>query len=129
MVQRLHAHPYLSLFNGADPSLSTAMRDNSTLSLQGLFLFNNELVHQQAAGLARHLEAVESDRLSRLRRAFLIVFARPPSADERTQAVAFLEQYEQALEAEGVAAESRQQEAWSALARTMMASNELMYVD
>ena len=129
MVQRLHAHPYLSLFNGADPNLSMAMRDNSTLPLQGLYLFNNELVHQQAAALARRLEAEGSDPPSRLQRAFLIVFARPPSAAERTQALAFLEQYEQILEAEGVAANCRQQEAWSALARTLMASNELMYVD
>ena len=129
MVQRLHAHPYLSLFNGADPSLSTAMRDNSTLALQGLFLFNNELVHRQAEGLARRLVAVEPDPLSRVDRAFLMVFARPPSADDKSRALAFLKQYEQALELEGVAADCRQQEAWSALARILMVSNELMYVD
>jgi cytochrome c553 len=129
MVQRLHAHPYLSLFNGADASLSTAMRDNSTLPLQGLFLFNNELVYQQAARLAARLAAAESAPASRLRRAFLAVFARPPSAEEQARCLAFLEQYEQALAAEGVAANCRDQEAWSALARTLMASNELMYVD
>jgi hypothetical protein len=129
MVQRLHAHPYLSLFNGADPSLSTAMRDSSTLPLQGLFLFNNQLVHQQAAGLASRLADAESDPVSRLERAYLMVFARPASPDEKRRGLAFLEQYEQVLELEGVAADARQQEAWSALARILVASNELMYVD
>ena len=27
MVQRLHPHPYLALFNGPDPGMTTAVRD------------------------------------------------------------------------------------------------------
>jgi hypothetical protein len=129
MVQRLHAHPYLSLFNGADPSLSTAIRDNSTIALQGLFLFNNELVHEQAAGLARRLIADEDDSATRLRRAFLMTYARPPTEAEQTRAFAFVEHYKQSLEQEAIAADRHEHGAWSALARTLMASNELMYVD
>lgn len=129
MVQRLHAHPFLSLFNGADPSLSTAMRDSSTLPQQGLFLFNNPLVHEQAAGFARRLIATDPAVAPRLQHAYLSVFARPPSSGEQSHATEFLKRYEAALEAEGVAAETRELEAWSALARTLLASNELMYVD
>jgi hypothetical protein len=129
MVQRLHAHPYLSLFNGADPSLSTAIRDNSTVSLQSLFLLNNILVHEQSAGFAKRLLAEEADSADRVRRAFLLAYARPPHADEQDRATSFLAQYEAALEQEGVAASERSVEAWSALARSLLASNELMYVD
>lgn len=129
MVQRLHAHPYLSLFNGADPSLSTAMRDSSALPQQGLFLFNSEMVHEQAAGFAQQLITTEPKVASRLRHAYLSVFARPPSASEQSQATEFLVRYEEALAAEGIAAETRELEAWSALARALLASNELMYVD
>ncbi|WP_164100998.1 PSD1 and planctomycete cytochrome C domain-containing protein [Candidatus Laterigemmans baculatus] len=129
MVQRLHAHPFLSLFNGADPSLSTAIRDNSALPQQGLFLFNNELVHEQAAGFAQRLIATEPQGTSRLQHAYLSLYARPPSASEQSQAAEFLERYEEVLAAEGIAAEAREFEAWSALVRTLLASNELMYVD
>ncbi|MGC1272822.1 MAG: PSD1 and planctomycete cytochrome C domain-containing protein [Planctomycetaceae bacterium] len=129
MVQRLHAHPYLSLFNGADPSLSTAMRASSTLPQQGLFLFNNEMVHKQAAGFAQQLIETTPKEASRFCQAYLSVFARPPSASELSRATEFLERYEEALAAEGIAAETRELEAWSALARALVASNELMYVD
>src|SRR5690606_6286899 len=71
MVQRLHSHPYLSLFNGADPNLSTAMRDSSSLPQQGLFLFNNEMVHDQAAGFARQVIETAPLGASRLRHAYL----------------------------------------------------------
>lgn len=129
MVQRLHAHPYLSLFNGADPSLSTAMRDSSALPQQGLFLFNNEMVHEQAEGFAHRLIEDEPKESSRLHHAYLSVFARPPSASEQSRVTEFLERYEEALKAEGISPEARELEAWSALARAWMASNELMYVD
>jgi hypothetical protein len=45
MVQRLHPHPYLSLFNGPDTSVTTAMRDGSTVPLQALYLLNNPFLH------------------------------------------------------------------------------------
>jgi hypothetical protein len=129
MVQRLHAHPYLSLFNGADPSLSTAARDSSTVALQGLFLFNNDLVHQQSARFAARLLAEAPDSAARLHRAFLLAYGRPPRAEEQARALSLLAQYEQVLEQEGVAADRRAAEAWSALARALMASNELIYLD
>jgi hypothetical protein len=129
MVQRLHAHPYLSLFNGADPSLSTAMRDNSTVPLQSLFLLNNELVHQWSTRFAQRLEVHEPDATARIHRAFLLAYGRSPSEAEVARTQEFLERYEQTMAQEGVAGERRTQEAWSALARTMMASNELTYID
>ncbi len=129
MVQRLHAHPYLSLFNGADPSLSTAVRDNSTVPLQSLFLLNNEVAHSQATQFARRLVMRENDPEARLRWAFLSAYARPPSTGETTRALALLARYEQVLEQEGVAAEHRTEEAWAALGRAIIASNELIYVD
>lgn len=129
MTQRLHAHPYLSLFNGADPSLSTAIRDSSALPQQGLFLFNNEMVHEQAAGFAQRMINAAPDREVRLRNAYLAAYGRPPAAEEQARALAFLAQYDEALAAEGVEPESRDATAWSALARTLMASNELIYVD
>lgn len=129
MVQRLHAHPYLSLFNGPDASLSTPMRDASTVPLQALFLLNNELIHKESSGFARELIEREPDPAARVRLAFLRAFARRPSDAEQGRSLAFLAQYEKALEAEGLESDEQERESWAALARTMMRSNEFFYVD
>jgi len=56
MTQRLHPHPYLSLFNGADAKLTTDVRDASTVASQALFMANGDLIHEQAAKFARRPE-------------------------------------------------------------------------
>ena len=66
MVQRLHPHPYLSLFNGPDTSVTTAMRDGSTVPLQALYLLNNPFVHDQTRRFASRLIADEPDPPARL---------------------------------------------------------------
>ena len=129
MVQRLHAHPYLSLFNGPDTSLSTPMRDTSTVPLQALFLLNNELVHKESTGFAQGLIERKQDPAERLRLAFLCMFAREPSAEEKSRSLGFLQQYEHVLMDEGCAADKRELECWSGLVRTMMRSNEYFFVD
>ena len=48
MVQRLHPHPYLRIFNGPDTSMTTAVRDGSSVPLQALFLLNSPFVHEQS---------------------------------------------------------------------------------
>ncbi len=66
MVQRLHPHPYLKLFNGPDTSMTTAVRDNSSVPLQALYLLNNPFVHDEAVKFAENLIATESEPSSRL---------------------------------------------------------------
>jgi len=129
MVQRLHPHPYLSLFNGPDTSVTTAVRDSSTVALQALYLLNNPLVHEQASRFAARLLAAESAPSDRLRLAYLEAFGRPPTEAEERQAGAFLERYAQSLADEGVPADRRTPEAWTGLARALFASNEFHYVD
>jgi hypothetical protein len=129
MVQRLHAHPYLSLFNGPDASLSTPVRDSSTVPLQALFLLNDEMIHTQSTGFAKALIEQQRDPATRLRLAFLCALARPPSENEQARSVIFLDKYEQTLKAEGCAAEKLELESWSALARTIIRSNEFFFVD
>ncbi|MBM3824375.1 MAG: DUF1553 domain-containing protein [Verrucomicrobia bacterium] len=68
MTQRIQRHPYLALFDGADPSASTASRTTSTTPLQALYLLNDGFVHRQAQAFAQrilHEEAAEPDRFRR----------------------------------------------------------------
>jgi hypothetical protein len=129
MVQRLHAHPYLSLFNGADPSLSTPVRDNSTVSMQALYLLNDAFVHQKATGLAGSLRDHSSDAKKRIESAYLRVFGRRATENELVKCSNFVDHYVRSLEAEGVPTERREVEAWSSLARALFASNEFIYLD
>ncbi|MGH9847229.1 MAG: PSD1 and planctomycete cytochrome C domain-containing protein, partial [Blastocatellia bacterium] len=46
MTQRIQRHPYLAIFDGADPSASTPVRTTSTTPLQALYLLNDAFVHE-----------------------------------------------------------------------------------
>jgi hypothetical protein len=129
MVQRLHPHPYLALFNGPDTSVTTATRDGSTVALQALYLLNNPFVHDQSRRFAGLLVAAESEPSARLRLAYLRAFGREPTEAERRRAVEFLARYERSLGDEGVPADHRADEAWAGLVRSLLASNEFHYVD
>ena len=52
-----------------------------------------------------------------------------PVAAEQGRATEFLARYERSLAGEGVPADRRTGEAWAALARALLASNEFLYVD
>ncbi len=129
MVQRLHPHPYLSLFNGPDTSASTAVRDHSTVALQALYLLNNPFVHDQAARFANRLEQDEPDASRRLDLAYARAFGRVATPAEHQRAQTFLSAYTRQLASEGATADGRSREAWSALARAMLASNEFVSLD
>ncbi|GAC1467700.1 MAG: PSD1 and planctomycete cytochrome C domain-containing protein [Isosphaeraceae bacterium] len=129
MVQRLHPHPYLSLFNGPDTSVTTPTRDGSTVALQALYLLNNPFVHEQSRRFEGQLFEAEPQPSLRLRHAYLRTFSRPPTAVEQKKAIDFLGRYEQSLASEGVPSDRRAHEAWAGLARALLASNEFLYVD
>ncbi|MDX1925144.1 MAG: DUF1549 domain-containing protein, partial [Pirellulaceae bacterium] len=52
MTQRIQRHPYLAIFDGADPSTSTGSRMSTTTPLQALYLLNDPFVHEQAKRVA-----------------------------------------------------------------------------
>ena len=129
MVQRLHPHPFLALFNGPDTTASTAVRDASSLPLQTLFLTNSSFIHEQATGLARDVLATESDIVARLEILHERCFARPPTDEERQRALAYLSEYSRELVPSSSPDKDLAPEAWSSLARVLFAANEFAYVD
>ncbi len=52
MTQRIQRHPYLAIFDGADPAASTPVRTTSTTPLQALYLLNDAFVHEQSKQFA-----------------------------------------------------------------------------
>jgi hypothetical protein len=126
MTQRIRRHPFLALFDGADPSASTPERQTTTVPTQALFFMNDPFLHARAASLAARVFKAPDDP-TRLDHAYLLLYGRRPNAAEQQDAAAFLRDY---TAAEGSRpAQEAARLAWSAYARVLFSSNEFLYVD
>lgn len=129
MVQRNRRHPFLALFDAADPNLSVAERQPTTTPTQTLFLMNSPFVHEQSQAFATRLLATSNDDAARIRLAFESAHGRVPTDSEINAAVAFVTAYTQKLATQGIPPEKQLEGAWAALARVLLTSNPFLYVD
>ena len=129
MTQRIQRHPYLAIFDGPDPSASTPLRLTSTTPLQALFLLNDPFAHQQAEKLAERLLRERQEELARIGRAYRLLFARPPTEIELASADEFLMKARTLLRESGTSADRIENGAWQSYVRSLLLSNELVYLD
>jgi hypothetical protein len=129
MTQRIQRHPYLAIFDGADPSASTPLRLTSTTPLQALYLLNDPFVHAQAERFARRLLDLASHDAARLDAAFEFCFGRLPDVEEQAEGLRFLAAVSASLRESGIVEQQVAEHAWQALARTLFRLNEFVYVD
>ncbi|MFO0875841.1 MAG: DUF1553 domain-containing protein [Gemmataceae bacterium] len=129
MIQRNRRHPFLALFDAADPNQSVAMRLPTITPTQALYLMNAPFVHQQGQALARRLMTTPGGDEARLRFAFELTQGREPAEAELRETLAFLTGYREKLAAAGTSGEPQQVAAWSAVGRVLMTSNAFLYVD
>ena len=115
MVQRQRRHPFLSLFDGADPNASTSGRSTSTVPTQALYFLNAPFFHDQARALTQLVLHQKADRLNFIYRRAL---QRKPTEDESARAKKFLATYPGSLE-----------DKWTAWSRVLLASNEFLFID
>ncbi len=135
MVQRNRRHPFLALFDAADPNQSVAQRQPTTTPTQALFLMNSEFVHEQSQAFAKRLLDASDADAQRVRLAYEATTGRLPDEQQTADALAFVDAYQQQLS--GQQPLSGQQAgdsptslaAWAAYARVLMASNAFLYVD
>ncbi len=125
MQQRLRKHPFLALFDGADPNAPTAAREPSTTPLQSLFMMNDKLVHEQAALFAARVQQGTADPARQVERAFQILYGRAPQPDESQAAAEFLKTAGARL----AQSPSPASQAWASLSRALLGANEFLYVD
>lgn len=129
MTQRIQRHPYLAIFDGADPSTSTPVRLVSTTPLQALFLMNDPFVHEQAARFAgRVLSEAEGDA-NRIDRAYRLALGRNADPEEVGSGVQFLSEARGRLHESGIADADLERPSWEALVRVIFRLNEFVYVD
>jgi hypothetical protein len=129
MTQRIQRHPYLAIFDGADPAASTPVRPASTTPLQALYLLNDPFVHEQSRRFAGRLLAERPDDASRLDRAYLLALGRAPDPEEAGMGLAFLKAVREELTSAGIPADQVGPQAWHSFARTLFRLNEFVYID
>ncbi|HET6409480.1 MAG TPA: DUF1553 domain-containing protein, partial [Chthoniobacteraceae bacterium] len=129
MTQRIQRHPYLAIFDGADPSVSTPGRTASTTPLQSLYFLNDPLVHEQAQRFADRLIAERPDEGARLQLASELAFCRQAGPDELERARHFLGAARAKLSESDAAPDKLESQTWQAFVRVLFRLNEFVYLD
>ena len=127
MQQRNRRHPYLELFDSADPNVSIGKRQQTVTPTQALYLMNSEFVHQQARGLAGRILYHSQSLDDRIRWAFEVTQGQVPEADDLKEARLFIESYLKQLSVDGT--DGDEQAVWSAFSRVLLTSNKFLFVD
>jgi uncharacterized protein DUF1553 len=114
-VKRRELHDLLRLYDFPDPTTHSPNRLPTTTALQQLFILNSPFMQQQSAALVRRLKTEVPDGTeARVRRAYQLLFNRPPTADQLRVARDFL--------GDGEAM-------WEQYAQVLLGSNEFWFVD
>lgn len=129
MTQRIQRHPYLAIFDGADPAASTPVRTSSTTPLQALWLMNDAFVHDQAKGFSERLTRHCGMTGDRWDRAYREALGRAPTSAEREGMEQFVAAMRTRLRDGGMEEGHIEGETAAALARVIFRLNELIYVD
>ena len=128
MVQRNRRHPYLALFDAADPNQSIASRQPTTTPTQALYLMNSPFVHEMSEGFARRVVSLTGDEQLRAQWAFETAHGQIPEDGVVREALAFISAYREKLASKDPSVE-QDIASWAALARVLLTSNAFLYVD
>lgn len=128
LTQRLFDHSFLGLFDPPDTSQTTSQRTSSDVASQALFLMNSPFIRKQSESFAKRIMSESNSTTKRVNFAFQLAYGRPSSDGELLQLTTFLKQFE-----EGSVKQKRivdvERQAWTAVARTILTSNEFFFVD
>ena len=127
MTQRLKRHPFLALFDGADPNASTADRLGTTVPTQALFFLNDPMIHAKSEHWATRIQAEGGDETQWIERAWLTAFGHVPNSSELADALDFLAAYRAELAANNL--DNIPTRSLAAYLRTLIGSNEFLHVD
>jgi hypothetical protein len=115
-----------SFFDFVDPAGQTGQRNQTVMPTQLLFLLNNDLVRKRADKLAKELIAAHADENARLESLWLRAWNRPITAEERTNARAFLQEITPLLKKPRAPAELEAAR-WQELCHSLLSSNHFLF--
>jgi len=127
-IVRDRVYDALTLFDFANPSVTTAKRVPTVVAQQALFFMNSALVKDSALSLARLIEKDPGlDSSKKIQRAFLRVLGRSPTPAEATRAVGFLESVAAGDGPDKPSTTAPASEPFVVLCQALLASNEFVY--
>jgi hypothetical protein len=129
MQQRIRRQPFLDLFDGSDPNAVTGQRPLTITALQALYTMNDPFFHEQADALAVRVGMSRDTELDRLNYSYRLLYGRTPVLEEVKEARQFLAAARESLKDTAVAADKRNREAWAALMRVLLSTNEFVTLD
>ena len=112
MTQRIQRHPYLGMFDGADPAISVATRPVSITPIQALFSMNSDFLHLRSQAWAARLQKDDKTERQWIAAAYRALLGREPQPNEFDQASTYL-----------------RQAPLSSYLRALAASNEFLFVE
>ena len=83
----------LRLFDYAEPSMVTGKRDITIVPSQALYLMNDSFVSRVADAMARRVIAEQASPDERIKLAYQLAYARPPTAGELEKTQQFFKKY------------------------------------
>jgi hypothetical protein len=125
MQARLKKNAFLALFDGPDPSAATGIRSLTTTPLQALFALNHPLIHDTASSIAKRTAAFSTPS-ERVSATYRIVFQRAPDTHEQSVAEQFFSKYRELASSPNA---ETPEDAWPAFTRSLLSSNELLFLD
>ena len=117
MTIRSDRSGFAPLFDTADSTAPVDRRTVSTVAPQALFLMNNPFILEQTKALAKRIADGAKDDRARIRRAYSLLYGRPPIDAEVQIGLDFL------ARGGGTA------KAWAEYCQVLLCANEFIYVD
>ncbi|HBV63246.1 MAG TPA: hypothetical protein DEF45_09520 [Rhodopirellula sp.] len=121
-IVRDQAPRSLDVFDFADASAVTGVRESSNTANQALYMMNNPFVIRQSKGFASRVKQIDGNVSDQIEFLFLLAYARPPTSGESRASEALLRSY-------GGQARSLSDSTLSVLCQSLFASAEFRYVD
>ena len=134
MIQRNFGFPMFETFDSPDPAASCPGREETTVAPQALWFLNDDMVFQQARGLAQRVLREAGDLPEHwVGRAWKIALGRAPSHQERAEALQLLDSlaqnYGQSQKESESPIDSDRLEPLTRFCLALMNLNEFLFID
>jgi mono/diheme cytochrome c family protein len=124
-LRRANLPALLNLFDFGDATTVNGHRQLTNVSTQALFWLNSDFLAERSSNLAKiFLSPTEGTQALRVRRAYLLILGREPSAEEATNAAKYLAGYRAKF-----SEKRKEADVWASFARILLSTNDFNYID
>ncbi len=116
-LRRSNLPSLFNLFDFGDGTTSTEIRSETNVAPQALYMMNSKFVATRAANLSGQILKTPAGQDERMQRAWRLVLGREPTAEQRAEGRAYLAAFPGGADL-----------AWTSYFRSLIASNDFLYV-